>query len=91
MADFGFVKEQGVWINLDYVVRIERNVDEAESTAVFFADGTSFTISRAYGKRHVQQILPKRKKKKKKKKKKKEAVASEAAGVEEPPAAPVDL
>ena len=89
MADFGFVKEQGVWINLDYVVRIERNVDEAESTAVVFADGTSFTISRADGKRLVQQILPKRKKKKKKKKKK-EAVASEAAGVEEPPAAPAD-
>ena len=90
MADFGFVKEQGVWINLDYVVRIERNVDEARSTAVVFADGTSFTISRADGKRLVQQMLPKRKKKKKKKKKK-EAVASEAAGVEEPLAAPADL
>ncbi len=90
MADFGFVKEQGVWINLDYVVRIERNVDETQSTAVVFADGTSFTISRADGKRLVEQMLPKRKKKKKKKKKKEE-VASEAAGVEEPPAAPADV
>ena len=90
MADFALVKEKGVWINLDYVVRIERNVDEAESTAVVFADGTSFTLSRADGKRLVQQMLPKRKKKKKKKKKK-EAVASEAAGVEEAPAAPADL
>ncbi len=85
MADFAWVKEQGVWINLDYVVRIESDGDE--STSVVFADGTSFSISSADGKRLVRQLRPKPKKKKKKKK----AEASEAAGVQEPPAVPADL
>ena len=88
MADFALVKEQGVWINLDYVVRIESDEDDAESTSVVFADGTSFTISRADGKKLVRQLRPKPKKRKKKKKKE---TASEAAVVEEPPAAPADL
>ena len=89
MADFALVKEQGVWINLDYVVRIESDGDDAESTSVVFADGTSFSISSADGKKLVRQLRPKRKKKKKKKKK--EAEASEAAVVEEQPATPADL
>ncbi len=88
MADFALVKEQGVWINLDYVVRIESDGDDAESTAVVFADGTSFSISHADGKKLVRQLRPKPKKKKKKKKK--DAEASEAAGVEEQPAAPAE-
>ncbi len=88
MADFAFVKEQGVWINLDYVVRIEIDEDDAESTSVVFADGTSFSISPADGKKLVRQLRPKPKKKKKKRKKE---AASEAAVVEEPPAAPADL
>ncbi len=89
MADFAFVKEQGVWINLDYVVRIEIDEDDAESTSVVFADGTSFSISPADSKKLLRQLRPQPKKKKKKKKK--EAEASEAAVVEEPPAAPADL
>ncbi len=88
MADFALVKEQGVWINLDYVVRIEIDEDDAESTSVVFADGTSFSISPADGKKLVRQLRPKPKKKKKKRKKE---AASEAAVVEEPPAAPADL
>ena len=89
MADFGFIKEQGVWINLDYVVRIEPNADEDGSTAVFFADGTSFTISNADGKRLLNRLRPPAKKKKKKKKKMPPVPApeaSEAAPAEEPPA-----
>ena len=85
MADFAFVKEQGLWVNLDYVVRIEI---DAESTSVVFADGTSFSISPADSTKLVRQLRPKPKKKKKKKKK--EAEASEAAVVEEQPAAPTD-
>ena len=76
-----------MWINLDYVVRIESDGDDAESTSVVFADGTSFSISSADGKKLVRQLRPKRKKKKKKK----EAEASEAAVVEEQPATPADL
>lgn len=68
MADFAWVKEQGVWINLDYVVRIEPNAAEAGSTTVVFADGTSFTISNADGKRLLKRFGPQKKKKKKKKK-----------------------
>ena len=56
MADFASVKEQGMWINLDYVVRIES--DDAGSTSVVFADGTSFSISPADGKRLVRQLRP---------------------------------
>ncbi len=88
MADLAWVKEQGMWINLDYVVRIESDGDDAGSTLVVFADGTSFSISPADGKRLVRQLRPKPKKKKKKKKKE---TASEAAGVEEQLATPADL
>ncbi len=67
MADFAHIKEQDLWINLDYVVRIEPNADEAGSTTVVFADGTSFTISNADGKRLLKRFGPQKKKKKKKK------------------------
>ena len=76
MADFARIKEQDLWINLDYVVRIEPGVDETESTAVVFADGTSFSISNADGKRLFSRLRPARKKKKKKKKKAAPAAAA---------------
>ena len=79
MADFVRIKEQDLWINLDYVVRIEPGADETESTAVVFADGTSFSISNADGKRLLGRLRPDRKKKKKKKKKGPEGAASEGA------------
>ena len=82
MADFAYVKEHGVWINLDYVVRIESD-DDAETTSVVFADGTSFSISAAAGKKLARQLRPKPKKKKKKKK-----PVTEAPVAEEPPAPP---
>lgn len=68
MADFAHIKEQDLWINLDYVVRIEPGAAEAEATAVVFADGTSFSISNADGKRLLKRFRPEKKKKKKKKK-----------------------
>ena len=83
MADFAFIKDQGVWINLDYVVRMEPGADDDESTSVIFTDGSTFTISQADGKRLVKRFLPE----KKKKKKKKEVIAEraeEAAEVDEP-------
>lgn len=86
MADFKLIKEQGVWINLDYVVRIESNEDEAETASVVFADGTSFTLSHADSKRLARQLRPQKKKKKKKKK----PEAPEASVVEESSTAPVD-
>ena len=82
MADFAFIKDQGVWINLDYVVRMEPGADDEESTSVTFTDGSTFTISQADGKRLVRGLRPR----KKKKKKKKEVVAQgaeEATEVEE--------
>jgi len=85
MADFAFIKDQGVWINLDYVVRMEPDADDEESTSVTFADGSIFTISQADGKKLARRFRP-REKKKKKKKKKKEVVAQgaeEATEVEE--------
>ncbi len=67
MANFAFIKDQGVWINLDYVVRMEPDADDEESTSVTFADGSTFTVSQADGKRLARQFHPKKKKKKKKK------------------------
>ena len=93
MADFARIKDQDVWINLDYVIRIEPNVDEAGSATVTFADGSTFSISKADAKRLREQVQPPKKKKKKKKKTPAtpEAAAPENAtpGVvvmEEPPA-----
>ena len=83
MADFAFIKDQGVWINLDYVVRMEPGADD-ESTSVTFTDGSTFTISQADGKRLVRRFRPRKKKKKKKKKKEVGAQgAEEATEVEE--------
>ena len=76
MADFARIKDRGLWINLDYVIRIEPNVDEAGSATVTFADGSTFTISEADTKRLLSRFQPT---KKKKKKKKKAAAAPEAA------------
>ena len=86
MADFARIKEQDLWINLDYVVRIEPNADEAGSTTVVFADGTSFTISNADGKRLLKRFGPQKKKKKKKKK-----TASPAPAALEPAAPESDV
>ena len=61
MADFVRIKEQNLWINLDYVVRIEPNADEAGGTVVVFADGTSFAISDADGKRLLKRLRPPKK------------------------------
>ncbi len=82
MADFAFIKDQRVWINLDYVVRMEPGADVEESIEVTFADGSTFTISQADGKKLLRRFRPR----KKKKKKKKEGVAQgaeEATEVEE--------
>ena len=81
MADFARIKDQGIWINLDYVIRIEPNADEAGSAAVTFTDGSTFMISKADAKRLLARFEP-AKKKKKKKKKKKAAAAPEAAAPE---------
>ena len=64
MADFAFIKDQGVWINLDYVVRMEPGADNEESTSVTFTDG--FTISQADGKKLARRFHPRKKKRKKK-------------------------
>ena len=68
MADFVRIKDQDVWINLDYVIRIESNADEAGSATVTFADGSAFAISNADAKRLLKHLQPPKKKKKKKKK-----------------------
>ena len=96
MADFARIKDRGLWINLDYVIRIEPNADEAGSATVTFADGSTFTISKADTKRLLSRFQPKKKKKKKKAAAAPEAAApdtsapeSAASGgaiVEEPPA-----
>ena len=83
MADFGFIKDQGVWINLDYVVRMEPGADNEESTSVIFVDGSTFTISQADGKRLARRFRPRKKKKKKKKKERVALGAEEATEVEE--------
>ena len=58
MADFTRIKDQDVWINLDYVVRIERGDDEEGTATVTFADGSTFTISDADRKRLVNRLRP---------------------------------
>ncbi len=65
MADLAFIKDQGVWINLDYVVRMEPDADDEESTSVTFADGSTFTVSQADGKKLARRFHPRKKKKKK--------------------------
>ena len=58
MADFTRIKDQDVWINLDYVVRIERHGEGDDTATVTFADGSTFTISDADRKRLVKQLRP---------------------------------
>ena len=83
MADFAFIKDQGVWINLDYVVRMEPGADDEESTSVTFVDGSIFTISQADSKKLARRFRPRKKKKKKKKKEEVAQGAEEATEVEE--------
>ena len=72
-----------MWINLDYVVRMEPGADNEESTSVIFVDGSTFTISQADGKRLARRFRPRKKKKKKKKKERVALGAEEATEVEE--------
>ncbi len=83
MADFAFIKDQGVWINLDYVVRMEPDADDEESTSVTFADGSTFTVSQTDGKKLARRFRPREKKKKKKKKEGVAQGVEEATEVEE--------
>jgi hypothetical protein len=59
MSDFALIHEQNalpVWINLDYVVTINRGLDPQEPTSVHFRDGKSVVISRAEGDKLVAQL-----------------------------------
>ncbi len=59
MADFALIHESQVlpvWINLDYVVRIDRGLDPQEPTSVHFRDGKSIIIPRAEGDALVAQL-----------------------------------
>jgi hypothetical protein len=59
MADFAIIHEQDVlpvWINLDYVVRINRGLDPHEPTSVHFSDGKSIVLSRPEGDKLVAQL-----------------------------------
>lgn len=85
MADFARIKEQDIWINLDYVVRVEGDVDDAGAAQVTFADGSTFSITSGDARRLVKKLQPARKKKKKKKKEKGRTEAE--TGGDQPPAA----
>ena len=59
MADFAIIHEQDilpVWINLDYVVRIDRGLDPHEPTSVHLRDGKTIVLSRAEGDKLVAQL-----------------------------------
>jgi hypothetical protein len=59
MADFAAITESGVipvYINVDYVVRIERGVDPREPTTVRFRDRRSISLSRSEGDKLVAQL-----------------------------------
>jgi hypothetical protein len=59
MADFAFTYDEGVlpvYINLDYVVRIDRGLDPKEPTIVRFAGGEKITMSRGEGDKLVAQL-----------------------------------
>ena len=71
MADFVSIKDQHearVWINLDYVVRIDQGQEPEESTSIKFADGSVLAIPRGEGKKLFKQLQKGGKKKEKKKK-----------------------
>ena len=59
MADFAFVNisnSSPVYINLDYVVKIERGLDPREATTVKFRDGRTMVLARVEGDRLVEQL-----------------------------------
>jgi hypothetical protein len=59
MADFAIIHEQDVlpvWINLDYVVRINRGLDPHEPTSIHFSDGKTIVVPRAEGDKLVAQL-----------------------------------
>jgi hypothetical protein len=58
MADFAFVESGSipVYINLDYVIKIELGLDPRESTTVKFRDGRTMSLARSEGERLVQQL-----------------------------------
>lgn len=59
MADFALIHESNalpVWINLDYVIRIERGLDPTEPTLVRLVGNSKLTLSRAEGDRLVAQL-----------------------------------
>ena len=59
MADFAIIHEQDVlpvWINLDYVVRINPGLDPHEPTSIHFRDGTSIVVSRPEGSKLIAQL-----------------------------------
>ena len=58
MADFASTNDNGVpvWINLDYVVMINRGLDPQEGTEVFFINGQRLSLSRSDGSELVAQL-----------------------------------
>ncbi len=58
MADFASTNEDGVpvWINLDYVYKINRGLDPREPTSVYFINGESLSLSRSDGSLLVEQL-----------------------------------
>lgn len=58
MADFASTNDNGVpiWINLDYVFKINRGLDPQEGTEVFFINGERLHLSRSDGGKLVAQL-----------------------------------
>jgi hypothetical protein len=58
MADFARIVDRGValWINLDYVTRIEPGLDPRKGTLVRVAVGQSFRLTGAQGRRLTGQL-----------------------------------
>lgn len=58
MADFASTNDNGVpvWINLDYVVMINRGLDPKEPTNVYFINGQRIQLSRTDGGKLVAQL-----------------------------------
>ncbi len=59
MADFASTVYDNViptWINLDYVVRIDRGLDPKEPTTVRFINGETISMKRSEGDKLVAQL-----------------------------------
>lgn len=58
MADFAFTNDNGVpvWINLDFVIVINRGLDPHEPTNVYFINGDRLQLSRSDGEKLVAQL-----------------------------------